>query len=156
VPRYGKIPKRDIPPDPVYGSVLLQKFINKLMFRGKKCVAEKIVYSALKGVKEKINKDPLEVFEKALGNATPILEVKARRVGGATYQVPVEVSRKRGQAIAIQWIRNAARGRGGKTMIEGLALELVDAYNGVGESIKRREDLHKTAEANKAFAHFRW
>ena len=156
MPRYGKIPKREIPPDPVYGSVLLQKFINKLMFRGKKCVAEKVVYSALKEVKEKTNKDPMEVFEKALGNVTPVLEVKARRVGGATYQVPVEVSRKRGQAIAIQWIRNAARSRGAKSMIKGLALELVDACNGTGESIKKREDLHKTAEANKAFAHFRW
>lgn len=156
MPRYGTVPKRDIPPDPVYGSVLLQKFINRLMIRGKKSLAESIVYSALEEVKKKMNKDPLEVFEKALGNVTPILEVKARRVGGATYQVPIEVSKKRGQAIAIQWIRNAARGRGGKSMIEGLALELVDAYNGVGESIKKREDLHKTAEANKAFAHFRW
>ncbi len=156
MPRYGRIPKREIPPDPVYGSVLLQRFINKLMVRGKKSVAEKIIYSALEEIKKKLNQDPLAVFEKAMEKVTPILEVKARRVGGATYQVPVEVSRARGQALAMQWIREASRGRPGKSMIESLAAELVDASNGVGSSIKKREDLHKTAEANKAFAHFRW
>jgi small subunit ribosomal protein S7 len=156
VPRYGMVPKKEVVRDPLYGSALLQKFVNKLMLDGKKSLAEKIIYSALEEVQSKLNKDPIEVFEKALGNVTPILEVKARRVGGATYQVPIEVSRKRGQAIAIQWIRDAARERASRSMVEGLALELLDAYNGVGAAIKKREDLHKTAEANKAFAHFRW
>jgi len=156
VPRYGKVPKRDIPPDAVYGSVLVQKFINKLMDKGKKSVAEKIVYSAFSEVQKKLNKDPLEVFEKVMGNVAPILEVKPRRVGGATYQVPVEVSRARGQALAMQWIRTSSQGRPGKSMIQNLAAELVDAYSNTGASVKMREDVHKTAEANKAFAHFRW
>lgn len=156
MPRYGKVPKREIPPDPVYGSVLVQKFINKLMRKGKKSLAERIVYSALEEIRKKLNKDPVEVFEKAIANVAPLLEVKPRRVGGATYQVPVEVSKARGQALAMQWIRSVSRSRGGKSMVENLSLELIDAYNGVGSSIKKREDLHKTAEANKAFAHFRW
>lgn len=156
MPRYGKVPKRDIPPDAVYGSVLVQKFINKLMDKGKKSVAEKIVYSAFSEVQKKLNKDPLEVFEKVMGNVAPILEVKPRRVGGATYQVPVEVSRARGQALAMQWIRTSSQGRPGKSMIQNLAAELVDAYSNTGASVKMREDVHKTAEANKAFAHFRW
>jgi small subunit ribosomal protein S7 len=156
VPRYGQVPKMDIPPDPVYGSVLLNKFINKLMLDGKKSVAEKILYTALELIKEKTKRDPMEVFDKALANAVPLLDVKARRVGGATYQVPVEVPRIRGQALAMQWIREAARSRGGKSMIENLAAELMDASNNVGGAIKMREDKYKTAEANKAFSHFRW
>jgi small subunit ribosomal protein S7 len=156
VPRRGKVSKRQIDPDPVYGSVLLQKFINKLMIRGKKSIAEKIAYAALEGIKKKLNKDPLEVFAKAMDNVAPRLEVKARRVGGATYQVPVEVSKMRAQALAMQWIREMARGRPGRSMIENLSAELIDASNGVGGAIKMREDVHKTAEANKAFAHFRW
>ncbi len=156
VTRRGNIFKRRIPPEPVYGSVLLQKFINKMMVKGKKSLAEKIIYSALEEVKKKMNKDPLEVFDKALANITPILEVKARRVGGATYQIPIEVSKVRGQALAMQWLREAARARPEKSMTECLTAELMDAFNGAGASIKRREDLHKTADANKAFAHFRW
>ena len=156
MPRYGKVPKNDIPPDAVYDSILLQKFINKLMVDGKKSVAEKIVYEALKKIEEKTKQNPLEVFNKAMDNVAPLLDVKARRVGGATYQVPVEVTRARGQAMAMQWIRVAARTRGGKSMSENLSAELLDASNNAGGAVKMREDKHKTADANKAFAHFRW
>lgn len=156
MPRYGKVPKKDINPDPVHGSVLLQRFINKMMVKGKKTKAETIVYSALAEVEKKLNKPPLDVFEKVLENITPLLQIKARRVGGATYQVPVEISRSRGQAQAMQWLRDVCRERSGRSMIEKLSAELVDAYNGVGNAMKKKEDLHKTAEANKAFAHFRW
>jgi len=156
VTRRGNIPKRHIAPDAIYDSVLLQKFINKLMFGGKKSLAERIVYNALDKVKESLNKDPLEVFTKAIENVSPLLQVKPRRVGGATYQVPVEVSRTRGQALAMQWIRVVTRARKGKSMVDSLAAELVDAYNGTGASMAKKSDLHKTAEANKAFAHFRW
>ncbi len=156
MPRYGKVPKKDIPPDAVYGSVLVQKFINKVIEKGKKSLAEKIVYSAFGEVQKKLSKDPLEVFEKVMENVAPLLEVKPRRVGGATYQVPVEVSRARGQALAMQWIRASSRERPGKSMIQNLAAEMVDAYNNTGSSVKKREDMHKTAEANRAFAHFRW
>lgn len=156
MPRRGKVPKKTINPDPVYGSVLVQKFINKVMMKGKKVVAEKIVYDAFEEIKNKLNKNPLEVFEKAIENVTPLLQVKARRVGGATYQVPVEVSKTRGQALAIQWIRLVCRGKKGKSMMQKLATELMDASSGAGEAIKKKEDVHKTAEANKAFAHFRW
>ena len=156
VPRYGKVPKNEIPEDAVYQSVLLQKFINKIMQDGKKSNAEKIVYDALDEVKQKLNKDPLEVFLKALDNLTPLLEVKARRVGGATYQVPVEVSRARGQSRAMQWLRDVCRERKGRSMQEKLTAEIIDAFNGGGGAMKKKEDVHKTAEANKAFAHFRW
>lgn len=156
MPRYGRIKKRKIPPDVVYGSVLVQKFINKMIMCGKKSKAEKNLYCALEEIKKKLNQEPLAVFEKAVGNVVPFLEVKPRRVGGATYQIPVEVTRERGQALAMQWLREAARGRPGKSMIENLAAELIDAYNNTGNAIKNRENLHKTAEANKAFAHFRW
>ena len=156
MPRHGKVKRKEIAPDPVFGSVILQRFINKLMLGGKKSKAEKIVYQALSAVGEKLKKDPLEVFEKALQNITPALEVKARRVGGATYQIPIEVSKARGQAMAMQWIRDVCRQKKGKPMVEKLTLELVDAYNGAGAAIKKRGDLHKTAEANRAFAHFRW
>jgi small subunit ribosomal protein S7 len=156
VPRYGRVPKRKIPPDPVYGSVLVQKFIDKMMLKGKKSLAEKIFYQALARIEKQTGKKGLEVFEKAVENTAPLLEVKPRRVGGATYQVPVEVTKERGQALAMQWLRDAARERSGKSMIENLAAELMDAFNNTGAAIKKREDLHKTAEANKAFAHFRW
>lgn len=156
MPRYGRIPKRKIPPDVVYGSVLVQKFINKMIMCGKKSKAESVFYQAMEEIKRRLNKEPIEVFEKAMGNAVPLLEVKARRVGGATYQVPIEISKDRAQAIAMQWLRQAARVRPGKSMVENLASELIDAYNNAGAAIKNRENLHKTAEANKAFAHFRW
>ena len=156
MPRHGQIPKRDIPPDAVYDSVLLQKFINKLIMQGKKSKAEGIVYRAFGQIKEKLGKEPKEVFEKALENLTPMLEVKARRVGGATYQIPIEVSKVRGQSIAMQWLRDACRKKKGKGMAHALATELIDAFNGAGVAMKMKEDLHKTAEANKAFAHFRW
>ena len=156
MPRYGTVPKRDIAPDAVYDSVVLQKFINKLILQGKKSKAEQIMYNALDQIKEKLGKDPLEVFQKALDNLTPVIEVKARRVGGATYQVPIEVSRVRGQSIAMQWLRLACRGKKGRGMADSLAAELIDCFNGTGDAMKKKEDLHKTAEANKAFAHFRW
>jgi small subunit ribosomal protein S7 len=156
VPRYGKVPKNEIPEDAVYQSVLLQKFINKIMQDGKKSKAEKIVYDALDEVKQKLNKNPLDVFLKAIDNLTPLLEVKARRVGGATYQIPVEVSKIRGQAQAMQWLRDVCQARKGKSMKEKLLAEIIDAFNGVGAAMKKKEDVHKTAEANKAFAHFRW
>lgn len=156
MPRYGQIPKRKIPADAVYASVLVQKFINRLLTMGKKSKAEKIVYVALEEIGKKLNKDPLEVFTKAIDNITPLLEVKARRVGGATYQIPIEVTRARGQALAMKWLLDVARKRNGKSMIENLSAELMDAYNRVGGAVKKREDLHKTADANRAFAHFRW
>jgi len=156
VPRRGRVPKRDIPPDSIYGSVLLQKFINKLMIKGKKNLSENIVYGAFEEIKKITKKDPLEVFEKAIANITPQLEVKARRVGGATYQVPVEVPKMRGQSLAIQWIRQVCRDKKGKSMVENLSAELIDASNGAGLAMKLKEDVHKTADANKAFAHFRW
>ena len=156
MPRRGKVPKRKISVDPVYGSVLVQKFINKMMIKGKKSVAEKIVYSTIEIVGQKLKKRPLEVFEKVIKNVMPLMEVKPRRVGGSTYQVPVEVSPERGEALAMQWIRDYTRTRAGKSMIEKLSAELIDAYNGTGAAIKKREDTHRMAEANKAFAHFRW
>lgn len=156
MPRYGTVPKRKIPPDPIYNSVLVEKFINKMIQQGKKEKVEKIFYAALAELEKKSGKPALEVFEKALENASPMLEVKARRVGGATYQIPIEISRDRRQALAMQWLRQGARGRKGRSMIENLAGELLDAFNNTGSAIKKREDLHKTAEANKAFAHFRW
>ncbi len=156
MPRYGKVPKRKIPPDAVYTNVVAQKFINKMIIDGKKSKAESIFYIAMELLAQKSGKGAMEVFEKAMENAVPLLEVKARRVGGATYQVPVEVTKARGQAMAMQWLRDAARERPGRTMSENLAAELMDAYNNTGAAIKKREDLHKTAEANKAFAHFGW
>ena len=155
MPRYGRVPKRKIPADPVYGSTLVQRFINKMIAMGKKSKVEKIFYQAMEELQKRANKGALEVFEKALENSVPLLEVKPRRVGGATYQVPIEVTKARGQAMAMQWLREAARQRAGKSMVENLAAELMDAFNNTGAAIKKREDLHKTAEANKAFAHFR-
>jgi len=156
MPRRGNIVKKKILPDPIYGSVQIQRFINKMMWEGKKSKVETIVYEALDTASAKLKKPQLEVFQKAIDNVRPLMEVKPRRVGGATYQVPIEVPLERGQAISIQWIRENARKRAGHTMQEKLAAEFMDAYNGTGASMKKREDTHKMAEANKAFAHFRW
>jgi len=156
VPRYGRVKKREPKLDAVFGSELVQKFINKLMIHGKKSKAEKIFYSAMEIASQKLKKDSLEIFEKVLENVMPLVEVKARRVGGSTYQVPIEVSKERGVALAMQWLRDVSRERPGKSMVDRLSLELIDAYNSGGLAVRKREDVHKTAEANKAFAHFRW
>ncbi len=147
---------REILPDPVYGEVRVTKFINSLMYDGKKSVAEKIFYSAIDVVSEKTGENGVEVFLKALDNVKPVLEVKSRRVGGATYQVPMEVRPKRREALSIRWLINSARARKERTMIERLSAEIMDAAANKGNAIKKREDTHKMAEANKAFAHFRW
>ena len=156
MPRKGSVPKRDVLPDPVYGSKLLTRFINKVMLDGKKGVAERIVYDAFDVIRSKTGKDPLEVFQTALNNFMPVLEVRARRVGGANYQVPVEVRPDRRMTLGIRWIVNYARLRGEKTMNERLSAELMDAANNTGAAVKKKEDTHKMAEANKAFAHYRW
>jgi small subunit ribosomal protein S7 len=156
MPRKAVVRKREIAPDPVYGSVLVSKFISKIMLDGKKSVAESIFYGAMDVVKEKAGEDPLKVFQKALENVKPVLEVKSRRVGGATYQVPVEVRPERRLSLAVRWIIDYSRARSEKTMMESLAGEILDAANSRGSSIKKREDTHKMAEANKAFAHYRW
>mgnify|MGYP000899938686 CR=1 FL=1 len=156
MPRKGSVPKRDIPPDPIYNSKLIAKTINKLMYDGNKGKAQKIMYEALDIIREKTGRDPREVFETALRNVSPVLEVKPRRVGGATYQVPVEVSPHRKTILAIRWLVNYARARGEKTMAQRLAAEIMDASNNLGAAIKKKEDTHKMAEANKAFAHYRW
>ncbi|MCD6489969.1 MAG: 30S ribosomal protein S7 [Thermodesulfobacterium sp.] len=157
MPRRGPAPKREIPPDPKYGSVLVAKFINNLMKDGKKNVARKIFYSALERLKEKSGgEDPLKIFEKAVENVKPLLETRTRRVGGANYQVPVEVRPERQVSLAIKWIINAARARNEKTMVERLANELWDAYNERGVAIKKRDDTHRMAESNRVFAHYRW
>ena len=148
--------KRDVLADPIYNSKLVTKLINTIMIDGKKGVAQTILYDAFEMVKEKTNKEPLEVFEKALANIKPALEVKSRRVGGANYQVPVEVKADRSQALGLRWLVNYARLRNGHTMAENLANEIIDASNGVGAAVKKREDMHRMAEANKAFAHYRW
>ena len=154
--RRTSAPKRDVLPDPVYNSVILTKFINQVMLDGKKGVAERIVYGAFEIIKDKTGKDPMEVFDEAMKNVMPVLEVKARRVGGANYQVPVEVRPERRQTLGIRWLVINTRKRGRKTMQEKLAAELMDAANNVGASVKKREDTHKMAEANRAFAHYRW
>lgn len=156
MPRRGNVPKREILPDPVYGSVLVTKLINSVMLDGKKGVAQKVVYSAFDQIKEKTEKDPIEVFTQALENIMPSLEVKARRVGGATYQVPMEVRPARRQTLGLRWLTAYARNRGERTMADKLAGELMDASNNTGSAVKKREETHKAAEANKAFAHFRW
>lgn len=156
MPRRGFIPKRDVLPDPLYNSKLVTKLVNSIMLDGKKGVAQKIVYGAFDIVKEKSGKDPLEAFTTALENIMPVLEVKARRVGGATYQVPLEVRPERRQTLGLRWLTTYSRARSERTMGERLAGEILDALNGVGNSVKKREDTHKMAEANKAFAHFRW
>lgn len=156
MPRRGNVPKRDILPDPMYGSVMVSRLINNIMLDGKKGVAQKVVYGAFDIVKDKTGKDPLEVFTEALNNIMPALEVKARRVGGATYQVPIEVRPDRRQTLGLRWLTNYSRSRNEKTMRERLAGELMDAANGSGSAVKKREDMHKMAESNKAFAHYRW
>ena len=156
MPRRGRIVKREVLPDTKYGSQLVTRVINKTMKRGKKGKAEKILYSALSQAAEQLKKAPADVLDQAIRNATPLLQVKARRVAGATYQVPVEVRGERGTALAIRWLLDAARGRSGRSMAEKLTAEIVDAARGQGTAIKKREDTHKMAESNKAFAHFRW
>ena len=156
MPRRREGPKRETLPDPIYGSTLVTRFINCMMLKGKKTIAEQAFYGGLDLVKDRAKDDPVKVFKKALDNVKPILEVKSRRVGGATYQVPVEVPQDRRTSLAIRWIITNARARGEKTMREKLAAELLDASNNRGGAIKKKEDTHRMAEANKAFAHYRW
>lgn len=156
MPRRGAVARRDVLPDPIYNSKQVTRLINTVMLDGKKGVAQRIVYGAFEIVAEKSGSDACEVFEKALGNIMPSLEVKARRVGGATYQVPLEVRPVRRQALGLRWLTSYARARSERTMKERLAGEILDAYNGTGSAVKKREDTHKMAESNKAFAHFRW
>ena len=156
MPRRGNIAKRDVLPDPLYNSKLVTSLVNNIMYDGKKGVAQKIVYGAFDIVAEKTGKDPLEVFEQAMENVMPSLEVKVRRVGGATYQVPMEVRPERRQTLGLRWISTYSRQRSEKTMKERLAGEILDAVNGAGGAAKKRDDTHKMAEANKAFAHYRW
>jgi small subunit ribosomal protein S7 len=148
--------RREVLPDPVFKSKVVTKLINRIMLDGKKGVAEKILYGAFDIVKEKTNEDPVTVFEKALENIKPQLEVKSRRVGGSNYQVPIEVSETRSQTLGLRWLVNFARLRGGKSMAENLANEIIDASNGTGNAVKKKEDTHRMAEANKAYAHFKW
>ena len=156
MPRRREVPKREILPDPKFNNVDVAKFVNVLMTRGKKSVAERIIYGALDTIKQKSGKDPLEVFSQAVQNVKPIVEVKSRRVGGANYQVPVEVRPVRRVALAMRWLREAARKRGEKSMGQRLAAELMDASEGRGGAVKKREEVHRMAEANKAFAHYRF
>ena len=156
MPRRGNVSRIEVLPDPVYNSKVLTKFINQVMLDGKKGTAENIVYGAFDIIKDKTGNDPMEVFNTAMKNVMPVLDVKARRVGGANYQVPIEVRADRRQALAIRWLVDYARKRGGKSMQEKLAGELMDAANNTGAAVKKREDTHKMAEANKAFAHYRW
>ena len=156
MPRKGFIAKREILPDPIYNNIVVTKLINNIMLDGKKGVAQKIVYDAFNIVQEKTGKDALEVFNEAMDNIMPVLEVKARRVGGATYQVPMEVRPDRRQTLGLRWLTRYSRERSEKTMKERLANEIIDALNGTGGSVKKREDTHKMAEANRAFAHYRW
>ena len=156
MPRRGNVPKREILPDPMYNSVLVTKLVNSIMLDGKKGVAQKVVYGAFDIIKEKSGKEPLDAFQAAMENIMPSLEVKARRVGGATYQVPIEVRPERRQTLGLRWLTAYARNRGEKTMKERLAGEIMDAANGVGGAVKKREDVHKMAQSNQAFAHYRW
>ncbi len=156
MPRKGPAPRRELMPDPIYRSVLVTQFVNKILQRGKRTLAERTVYSALDIVKDKTGGDPIAVLKRAMENVKPQLEVKSRRVGGATYQVPVEVRARRATTLGIRWLVGYARQRREKTMAQRLANEILDANNGVGSAVKRREDMHKMAESNKAFAHYRW
>ena len=156
MPRRGFVPKRDVLPDPMYNSKVVTRLINSIMLDGKKGVAQKIVYDAFDIIKEKLDRDPIEVFEEAMNNIMPQLEVKARRVGGATYQVPMEVRPDRKQTLGLRWLTVYSRARNERTMRERLAGEIMDALNNTGASVKKKEDTHKMAEANKAFAHYRW
>ena len=156
MPRRGNVPKREVLPDPLYNSVLVTKLVNSIMLDGKKGVAQKIVYDAFDIIKEKTGKDPAEAFEAAMENIMPSLETKSRRVGGSTYQVPMEVRPERRQTLGLRWLTTYSRGRSENTMKERLAAEIMDGANNTGSAVKKREDVHKMAEANKAFAHFRW
>ena len=156
VPRRGNVPKREILPDPMYNSVLVTKLVNSIMLDGKKGVAQKVVYGAFDTIKEKTGNEPLDVFTQAMENIMPVLETKTRRVGGANYQVPMEVRPARRQTLGLRWLTAYSRARGERTMAERLAAEIMDAANNTGAAVKKREDTHKMAEANKAFAHFRW
>lgn len=156
MPRRGNVVQREIPPDPVYNSPMVAKLINKVMMSGKKSLAQRIVYRAFDKVAERTGKDPLEVFEEAVKNATPVLEVRPRRVGGATYQVPMEVRPARRTSLALRWLVQYARNRNEKGMIDQLAGEIIDASQGTGGAVKKRDETHRMAEANKAFAHYRW
>ena len=156
MPRRGFIPKREVLPDPIYGTVIVTKLINQIMLDGKRGVAQNVCYSAFEMVKEKTGKEPADVFQEALNNILPQLEVKARRVGGATYQVPIEIRPERRQTLALRWLVDFSRKRGEKTMAERLAAEVMDAANNTGNAVKRKEEMHRMAEANKAFAHYRW
>ena len=156
MPRKGNVPKREVLPDPVYGSVVVAKLINSIMLDGKKGTAQQIVYSAFDMIEKQTGEDPMEVFNKAMNNIMPVLEVKAKRIGGANYQVPVEVRPERRQTLGLRWLTKYTRLRGERTMAERLAKELMDAANNTGASVKKKDDTHKMAEANKAFAHFRW
>ena len=156
MPRRGNVPKREILPDPVYGSVLVTRLVNNVMLDGKKGVAQKVVYGAFEIVESKTEKNGLEVFQQAMENIMPAVELKARRVGGSTYQVPIEVRPERRQTLGLRWLTTYSRARSENTMKERLAAEILDAANNTGSAVKKREDTHKMAEANKAFAHFRW
>jgi small subunit ribosomal protein S7 len=156
MPRRARVVKRETAPDPRFGSRTLTRFMNKMMVSGKKSLAERIVYTALDNIEKNARRNPLDIFELALRNATPLLEVKPRRVGGATYQVPVEIKGDRKQSLAMRWLIASARARGGKSMSEKLASELLDASNNTGATIRKRDETHRMAEANKAFSHYRW
>jgi small subunit ribosomal protein S7 len=156
MPRKGPAPRRDLVPDPIYRSVLVTQIVNKVLERGKRSLAERVVYDALEQIKERSDGDPVAVLKRAIENTKPQLEVKSRRVGGATYQVPVEVRPRRAATLSIRWLVGYSKQRREKTMAQKLAAELLDASNGVGAAVKRREDMHKMAESNKAFAHYRW
>ncbi len=156
MPRKGPVPRRDVLPDPIYNSKLVTRLINRIMIDGKRGVAQRLLYDAFDVIKDRTGKDPMEVFEQALKNIMPVLEVKARRVGGANYQVPIEVKPERRTSLGLRWLVNYSRSRGEHTMEERLAAEIIDASNNTGAAVKKREDTHKMAEANKAFAHYRW
>lgn len=156
MPRRGGVPKREVLPDPIYGNVVLSRLVNRVMLDGKKGTAQRIVYGALDIVKEKTGKEPMDVFEQAMNNVMPLLEVKARRVGGATYQVPLEVRPARRQTLGLRWLVSFSRMRSERTMEAKLAGELMDAANNTGKAVGRKEDIHRMAEANRAFAHYRW
>ncbi len=156
MPRRGRAPRRKVAPDPIYGNEALARFTNKIMYDGKKSLAQRIMYEAMEIMREKTGKEPIELFQTALKNVAPVLEVKSRRVGGATYQVPVEVRSERRSSLAMRWLIDYSRKRGERTMAERLAGELMDAANNTGTAVKKKEDTHRMAEANKAFSHYRW
>ncbi len=156
MPRRGFIPKREVLPDPMYGTTVVTKLINQIMLDGKRGVAQRVCYDAFEMIREKSGKEPIEVFQAAMNNILPALEVKARRVGGATYQVPIEIQPDRRQTLALRWLVDFARKRGERTMSDRLAGEILDASNNAGNAVKRKEEMHRMAEANKAFAHYRW